>query len=112
MGKMAKHHPSDPRTEQGPGLPTGPGRQQTDDSGKRLLAELGSATARHLGAEVGRYRILSVIGRGGAGIVYEAKDKALNRRVALKFLQDVRLGSAVATERFIKEAQITASLNH
>jgi len=59
----------------------------------------------------GRYAVLKKLGEGGKGIVFKARDTALNRVVAIKMLK-----SAVSTEegysRFMREAQAVAKLNH
>jgi len=64
------------------------------------------------GTQVLHYRIIRQLGSGGMGIVYEAEDTRLNRRVALKFLPESLGMSREAAERFAREAQLAASLNH
>jgi serine/threonine protein kinase len=64
------------------------------------------------GDTVGHYRILSLLGSGGMGIVYCAEDSRLNRRVALKFLAPHLVGYGQNRERFVKEAQAAAALRH
>ena len=56
--------------------------------------------------------ILECLGRGGMGIVYKARQKALNRVVALKLLAPERVTDAGFTERFAREAQALARLSH
>lgn len=62
--------------------------------------------------QVGDYRILSEIGRGGMGVVYEAEQQALGRRVALKVLPRGAAGNATAQVRFQREAKAAARMHH
>lgn len=65
-----------------------------------------------IGMMFGKYRVESVIGKGGMGMVYEGEDTALSRRVAIKFLPDSLTQNPKAVERFITEAQVAGRLNH
>src|SRR5688572_12624203 len=56
--------------------------------------------------------ILEYLGRGGMGVVYKARQKSLNRLVALKLLAPERVQDARFAERFAREAQALAQLNH
>ena len=56
--------------------------------------------------------ILGYLGRGGMGVVYKARQKSLNRLVALKLLAPERVQDARFAERFAREAQALAQLNH
>ena len=56
--------------------------------------------------------ILECLGRGGMGVVYKARQKSLNRLVALKLLAPERVRDPKFAERFAREAQALAALNH
>jgi len=61
---------------------------------------------------LGKYRVVRELGRGGMGIVYEARDSLLQRRVALKVLKPQDPPSSSALDRFRREAAIGAKLQH
>src|SRR6266576_3422826 len=56
--------------------------------------------------------ILEYLGRGGMGVVYKARQKSLNRFVALKLLAPERVTDAKFAQRFTREAHALATLNH
>jgi serine/threonine-protein kinase len=64
------------------------------------------------GSDFGDWRIDQLIGRGGMGVVYRATDRRLNRPVAIKLIADDRAEDQAFRERFEREAQLTASIDH
>ena len=65
-----------------------------------------------LGAQLGHFTIVRLLGTGGMGEVYEAQDAKLGRSVAVKVLSDPSLQSPDRMARFEREARLLASLNH
>jgi serine/threonine protein kinase len=65
-----------------------------------------------IGTTVSHYRVIGKLGVGGMGIVYDAEDSRLPRRVALKFLPDELADDPDSTRRLEREAQTIALLNH
>jgi len=62
--------------------------------------------------QVGPYRIVRVVGRGGMAVVYLARQPALSRDVAVKELARVVASDPALASRFIREARVAGSLNH
>jgi serine/threonine protein kinase/WD40 repeat protein len=76
----------------------------------RFLPE--GASTDLTGQCVGPYSIVRVIGRGGMGVVYLARDPRLQRDVAIKTLPAELVGHTARADRFLREAQLLASLSH
>src|SRR5712691_4636349 len=64
------------------------------------------------GARLGQYQILTLLGAGGMGEVYRARDTRLDRDVAIKVLPDLFATDSDRLARFEREAKTLASLNH
>lgn len=90
------------------------GRKLPSHALRRLLADAAPllSEAREDGRTVGRYRLIRELGRGGMGVVWEAEDPQLGRRVALKVLTGVPGADGVLRERFRREGQAAARLSH
>src|SRR5262249_21119608 len=81
--------------------------------GLRTVAPLGAnAPGMAPAQQLGEFRIVREIGRGGMGIVYEAVQESLGRHVALKVLPAHLRSSSVYLQRFRREAQSAAKLHH
>ena len=65
-----------------------------------------------IGSRIGVYQVHSVLGVGGMGEVYRARDTKLGRDVAIKILPQHLAGDPDRMERFEREARVLASLNH
>ena len=60
----------------------------------------------------GRYVVERELGRGGMGVVYLAREKSLDRQVALKVLPGTLMAQPVLRERFLRETQLVANMSH
>jgi tetratricopeptide (TPR) repeat protein len=65
-----------------------------------------------VGTTIGRYTIEALLGRGGMGEVYRARDPQLDRSVAVKVIQIDQAGNQSRVERFLREARAASALNH
>jgi len=62
--------------------------------------------------DIGKYRIVELVGEGAMGVVYKAVDSLLNRTVAIKVMNDAIARQEELRARFLREAQAAASLQH
>ncbi|MFN0129988.1 MAG: serine/threonine-protein kinase [Verrucomicrobiales bacterium] len=124
------HPPADPSSSDAstsplPNLPQAPERPHGLDP--RALLEAAAAdvsetggsgppgpppTAEELAAAFPQLEIGECLGRGGMGVVYRARQRSLDRSVALKLLAPERIDDHAFAERFTREAQALAKLNH
>ena len=65
-----------------------------------------------MGRRLLHYEVLEKLGEGGMGVVYEARDRRLDRRVALKILPPAKMSDPVRKQRFVQEAKAASALNH
>jgi hypothetical protein len=100
---------------------TGDGTETPGDSPRHLAGDedtrklFASLTPPQDAGELGRlgaYRILKVLGAGGMGVVFQAEDSQLKRPVALKLMKPSLAASDSARQRFLREAQAAAALEH
>ena len=90
-------------------LPLGP---ETAFTGAEAAASQPPLSPEKIAPHFPQLEILECLGRGGMGVVYKARQKALNRLVALKLLAPEREKDAEFAERFAREAQALAALSH
>ncbi|MGD8394115.1 MAG: protein kinase [Candidatus Eiseniibacteriota bacterium] len=97
--------------ERGEALLQSPTAPSTGRSGRRPESSVGSP---HLSPveRIGRYPVLGLLGRGSMGVVYLAEDPVLERRIAIKVLDDPVSRDAVRLARFENEARALATLSH
>src|SRR5205823_3654506 len=65
-----------------------------------------------IGQTLGHYRIETKLGEGGMGVVYRARDRRLDRPVAIKILPLERVADPERKRRFVQEAKAASALNH
>src|SRR5215831_19900131 len=87
-------------------LAAGAGWDLRDGAGARACMNL------EIGTQLGDYRIVSRIGQGSYGVVFEAEHVITRRIDAVKFLHDAGPGSADDEQRFLQEIQVQARLHH
>jgi hypothetical protein len=83
-----------------------------DRPDRSLTAFLAPPQAADELGRLGKYRVLKVLGHGGMGVVFQAEDPRLRRKVAIKAILPGLAASASAGQRFLREAQAMAALKH
>lgn len=108
--------PSPPTKAKPAGKPADTAGKPKPDVGspdvKKLIAMLRPPKEEGELGRLGSYRILRILGYGGMGVVYEAQDVKLKRRVALKAMLPDTSDDASANKRFLREAQSVATVTH
>jgi serine/threonine protein kinase len=95
-------------------MPSSPPPSPSSDRGMeqaRTLELVRVKLDQRIGTELGGYRILEQLGRGGTSVVYRAEHVRLGRPAALKLLSP-GLGDADFSDRFLRESRLAASLDH
>jgi len=87
----------------------GTGKSAWDNFESGATAVHAGSAAPHPGVRINQYEMIKMIGEGGMGTVYLARDLRLGRRVAIKFLQS---NQPEMTQRFLVEARTTARCQH
>jgi serine/threonine protein kinase len=93
-------------------VPKAPVAESPTDATQELLASIRPAEATDELGRLGPYRLLKSLGAGAAGIVFLAEDIQLRRQVALKVMRKVPGDIVLARQRFLREAQAAAVLDH
>src|SRR4051812_25753321 len=78
----------------------------------RAESSASAAVAEEIPRQIGRYHVERVLGRGGFGLVYLARDEQLQRLVAIKVPHADRLASADDAAAYLTEARTVAGLDH
>ncbi len=79
---------------------------------EEYAGNLGTSDIGISGQKLGRFEIVRLLGGGGGGIVFQARDPQLNRHIALKIPRPEYVLTASRRERFLREAQAIAALHH
>src|SRR5262245_40723031 len=110
MAEPLQHTPLDENTNPTRHADT-PGSTDIPVTQEPSAADL-TADIPFTGQTIAGYEVLGVLGRGGMGVVYKARQKGLNRLVALKMLLNADHASMDERGRFFREAEALAKLRH
>jgi len=83
-----------------------------DDISTNIHSDASQSIDLFVGKQIGKYEVLARVAKGGTATVYQARDKILNRDVAIKILHEHLEQKNEVVERFKNEAQVVASLRH
>jgi serine/threonine protein kinase len=106
QGQTLQAHPRSKRTSE---APSGFSKSAWDTFDGASTAVHATSAAPHPGVRINQYEMIKMIGEGGMGSVFLARDLRLGRRVAIKFLQS---NQPELTQRFLVEARTTARCQH
>ena len=98
-----------PRTKRASEAPSQPGRSAWDTFDGASTGVHATSAAPHPGVRINQYEMIKLLGEGGMGTVFLARDLRLGRRVAIKFLQT---NQPEIRQRFLVEARTTARCQH
>jgi serine/threonine protein kinase len=88
------------------------GAEENSHEPEEALAILTPTDQPLLLGTLGGYDVETIIGRGGMGVVFQAFDPVLERKVAIKVMASAATGTATARRRFIREARAAAAVSH